>query len=347
MAAIFFIGILNLYSATYNQSTSGLYKAQMLYFILSMMVGFAVSLINSKNFYRIAYYFYAINVFLLILVLVLGKVGMGAQRWLSFGVIRFQPSEFMKLSLVFVLARWFSGNSPYDEISFKQLVVPGVLTFIPAILIIAQPDLGTGLILLLIFSMIIYYRKLKWSAIFKVVLLAALAGSVMYKFGLKEYQRKRIQTFINPYQDAKGSGYNAIQSEIAIGSGRIFGKGYLKSSQASLNFLPENHTDFVFSIFNEEHGLFGSILLIMLYCILFLRFLWLARSVTNVFDSVFCVGLMAIFFWHTFINMAMVSGLLPIVGLPLPFMSYGGSSLITFGICIGLATSISNSRSIF
>mgnify|MGYP000571925408 FL=1 len=169
----------------------------------------------------------------------------------------------------------------------------------------------------------------------------------MYNFGLKEYQRKRIRTFINPYEDAKGSGYNAIQSQIAIGSGRFFGKGFKNSSQASLNYLPENHTDFVFSIFNEEHGLFGSIVLIALYSVLMLRFIWLSGSVLRIYDSIMAIGVMSIFFWHTFINMCMVMGLMPIVGLPLPFMSYGGSSMLTFGICIGLATSLSNSRNIF
>lgn len=177
--------------------------------------------------------------------------------------------------------------------------------------------------------------------------IAILSGSLMYKFGLKEYQRRRIHTFVDPQADAKGSGYNAIQSEIAIGSGQLFGKGFMKSSQASLNYLPENKTDFVFSIFNEEHGLFGSIFLIILYIILFYRFIWLAQSVLKVYDSIVSIGIMSVFFWHTFINMGMVTGLLPIVGLPLPLMSYGGSSLLTFGVCLGVATSISNSRTIF
>jgi rod shape determining protein RodA len=154
-------------------------------------------------------------------------------------------------------------------------------------------------------------------------------------------------TFLNPKLELKGIGYNANQSKIAIGSGQFFGKGFQKSSQASLNYLPENHTDFVFSIFNEEHGLFGSIVLISLYLFLFFRFLRLASSVSNPFDSILVVGIMAIFFCHTIINMSMVTGLMPIVGIPLPLMSYGGSNLLTIGICCGIATSISNSRTIF
>ena len=210
-----------------------------------------------------------------------------------------------------------------------------------------QPDLGTGLLLILIFLVISFYKRLRWKSIGILAVIGIVAGLLMYNFGLKDYQKRRILTFMNPQADAKGSGYNAIQSQIAIGSGRFWGKGWKNSSQASLNYLPENHTDFVFSIFNEEHGLFGSIVLISLYLVLFLRFVWLSTSVLRFYDSVLAIGIMSIFFWHTFVNMCMVMGLMPIVGLPLPFMSYGGSSVITFAICIGMATSLSNSRNLF
>ena len=169
----------------------------------------------------------------------------------------------------------------------------------------------------------------------------------MYQYGLKDYQKRRITAFLNPDEDARGSGYNAIQSKISIGSGKFWGKGWMKSSQASLNYLPENHTDFIFSIYNEEMGFVGSLFLISLYSILLYRLLWLASKVPRIFDSIVVVGIMSLFFWHIFINMGMVMGLIPIVGLPLPFMSYGGSGLMTFGICNGLATSISNSRNLF
>jgi rod shape determining protein RodA len=218
---------------------------------------------------------------------------------------------------------------------------------IPAIMVILQPDLGTGMLLIFIFSMMIFYKRLRWKTIATLGVISILSGVLMYNFGLREYQRKRILTFIDPYQDAKGSGYNAIQSEIAIGSGRLFGKGFKNSSQASLNYLPENHTDFVFAIFNEEHGFFGSVFLIILYLVFFMRMIWLASSVQRFYDSVLVIGVMSIFFWHAFINMAMVSGLLPIVGIPLPLMSYGGSSMLTFGVGVGMATSISNSRNFF
>ena len=348
--AIFIIGIINLYSATNASGISPLasiYKSQIMWYGVSVFVGFIISLVNSKNFFRYSYATYFFIAFLLVLVLLLGHKGMGAQRWLLIGPLRLQPSEIMKIALILALARWFSRHNPMATMGLKDLIVPGIMTILPMLLIIMEPDLGTGLLLLLIFSIIAFYRRLRWKTIGIIIIMAVVSGSVMYKFGLKEYQRKRIITFINPTADAKGSGYNAIQSKIAIGSGQLFGKGFKKSSQVSLNYLPENHTDFVFSIFNEEHGFFGSMVLISLYVVLLFRFLTLAKSLDNVFDSIVTVGLMAIFFWHTLINMGMVMGLLPIVGLPLPYMSYGGSSLLTFGICCGIATSISNSKNIF
>ncbi len=348
--AIFIIGIINLYSATHLSDKvrlQNIYQLQIGWFLLSMFVAFIISLINAKNFVRYAYPIFFFNTFLLLLVLILGKIGMGAQRWLVIGPIRVQPSELMKVSLVLGLARWFKQNCAEGETGLKELVIPTILTIIPTVLIVLEPDLGTGLILMLIFLVIAFYRKLRWKTIAIISLVAVIGGSVMYQFGLKEYQKKRIITFLNPQADAKGSGYNAIQSKIAIGSGQFFGKGFTNSSQVALNYLPENHTDFVFSIFNEEHGFFGSLVLIALYGLLFFRFLSLAKSVNTMFESIVLIGLVSIFFWHTFVNMGMVMGLMPIVGLPLPYMSYGGSSLLTFGICIGIATSISNSKNIF
>lgn len=350
MLVIFIIGVLNLYSATHahtSMSMQNLYKSQLLWFVLANLTAFIVSIFPPKSLFRISYWVYAANVFLLILVLVMGQKGMGAQRWLVIGGFRLQPSELMKISVALALARYYAKNSPEKELYLRDLIIPFIITFIPTVLIVLQPDLGTGLLLILIFLVITFYKRLRWKTIGILALIGLVSGTAMYKFGLKEYQRKRILTFIDPQADAKGSGYNAIQSQIAIGSGRLMGKGFKKSSQASLNYLPENHTDFVFSIFNEEHGFFGSIVLIALYIILMMRFIWLSGSVLRFYDSVLAIGLMSIFFWHTFINMCMVMGLMPIVGLPLPFMSYGGSSILTFGICIGMATSLSNGRNLF
>jgi rod shape determining protein RodA len=350
MSAIFLVGILNLYSATHSQTGEGLdalYKSQLMWFFFSVSVAVAISFLNPKTFERFSYVAYVLTLFLVFLVMLMGKVGMGAQRWLVLGPIRMQPSEFMKMGLVLAMARYFTRVNPERELGFKELILPGIIVMVPAVMVILQPDLGTGMLLLFIFSMMIFYKRLKWKTIATLGVIGLVSGVLMYNFGLREYQRKRILTFIDPYQDAKGSGYNAIQSEIAIGSGRLFGKGFKNSSQASLNYLPENHTDFVFAIFNEEHGFFGSVFLIILYLVFFMRMIWLASSVQRFYDSVLVVGIMSIFFWHAFINMAMVSGLLPIVGIPLPLMSYGGSSMLTFGVGVGMATSISNSRNFF
>ena len=347
---IFIIGIVNLYSATHASASPRLvniYKVQIVFFVISFFTGMVISFIRPKNFVQHSWTIYMINIVLLGLVLILGDKGMGAQRWIVIGSVRFQPSEIMKVSLVLVLARWYSKNNADGALSFANLIIPFVLTLIPAYLIIKEPDLGTGILILLIFFTISFYRKMTWRSLGILALVGSLSGLLMYHFALEKYQKKRVLTFLNPELDRKGAGYNAIQSKIAIGSGRFMGKGFQKSSQASLNYLPENHTDFVFSIFNEEHGFFGAIFLICLYLILMYRFIWLSTAVNQIYDSIVAIGIMSIFFWHVFINMGMVMGILPIVGLPLPLMSYGGSSMMTFGICCGIATSISNSRNMF
>ena len=347
---IFSIGVLNLYSGTYsdiNSNLSGLYLRQLLLFGIALFVGFIISFIRPKSLFRYSYVFYIINLILLVLVLFVGDKGMGARRWLALGPIRIQPSELMKISVILTLARWYSRRNPHLPIGFRELLIPFIVVIIPTILIVIEPDLGTGLVILLVFGTITFYRNLKWKTLIVLCALGVVAGTTMYQFGLKQYQRDRIASFLDPTADVKGSGYNAHQSKIAIGSGQFFGKGFKKSSQASLHYLPENHTDFVFSVFNEEHGFFGSLVLITLYAILFFRFIWLSSVVIGIYESIIVIGIMSIFFWHTLINMFMTMGLLPIVGLPLPLISYGGSSLLTFGICLGMATGISNSRILF
>lgn len=345
---IFLIGIINLYSATHASPTvSHLYKNQILWFILSLFVGVGISFVSTKTYYRNAYLIYFLCLLLVAGVLFFGHQGMGAKRWLLLGPFRLQPSEIMKVGLVLILARWFAKRHAESTLGFKELLIPALFAGVPALLIILGPDLGTGFVTLLVFFTIIFFKRLKWKTLGVIMILGALSGTLMYQFGLKEYQRNRIVAFLDPSADARGSGYNAIQSKIAIGSGQLFGKGLKNSSQASLQYLPENHTDFIFSVYNEEHGFFGAIFLIALFLILMYRFLWLAVSVNRLFDSIVIIGLLSIFFWHTAINMAMVMGLMPVVGLPLPFLSYGGSSLMTFSICCGIATSISNSRNFF
>ena len=344
MIVISIFGILNIYSSTHASSNLRLvniYKSQILWVSVATVVAFIVSAFKPRFIAKMAYPAYFFNLFLLVLVLVLGEKGMGAQRWLVLGPFRLQPSELMKISLVLAVSKWIVTHKAESSLGLKDLLMPGILVMFPMAFIIKQPDLGTSLILLIVTSIMFFYKRLRWKSIFILIITGLIGGGVVYKFGLKEYQKKRILTFIDPYSDAKGAGYNAIQSAIAIGSGKMTGKGYMKSTQASLAFLPENHTDFVFSVFNEEHGFVGAIFLLLVYLIFLSRFVWIATSTPKMFDSLVTVGLMSIFFVHIFVNMGMVMGLMPIVGLPLPFMSYGGSSLLTFGLCIGIVTSIS------
>ncbi|MGB0452615.1 MAG: rod shape-determining protein RodA [Bacteriovoracaceae bacterium] len=348
--AIFIMGVINLHSATHastSQRMANLYLSQIGWFSISLFAGIILSFIHPKNFFRFSWAIYAFNILLLVLVLILGDKGMGAQRWLVIGPVRIQPSELTKVCVILALARYFAKHEAERALGLFQLIKPFIIAIIPAVLIIVEPDLGTGLLVLLIFFFIAFYRKLRWKTIGVLMILGVISGIGMYNFGLKEYQKRRVESFFNPGQDLRGSDYNRNQSRIAIGSGKFRGKGFKKSSQASLNFLPENHTDFVFSIFNEEHGFIGSLFLLGLYLVLFIRFIVLAGTVNRMFESIVVVGLLSVFFWHTIINMGMVMGMLPVVGLPLPLMSYGGSSLLTFGIICGIATSISNYRNFF
>lgn len=347
MLIISTIGVLNIYSSTHaslNERLLTIYKSQIAWVGLATVIALVCSVISPKFILKMAYPAYIGSVLLLVLVLLFGKVGMGAQRWIGIGPFRVQPSEFMKISLVLALAKWFSSKNLYDELKIKDLILPSIFIIIPMALIVKQPDLGTSLILLIVSSLMFFYKRLTMKSIAILAIIGILGGGIVYKFGLKNYQKDRIHTFIDPYADAQGAGYNAIQSAIAIGSGKFTGKGYMKSTQASLAFLPENHTDFVFSVLSEEHGFLGAISLIIVYLIFLSRFLWISTKTTRMFDSQVVMGLMFIFFVHIFVNMGMVMGLMPIVGLPLPFMSYGGSSLLTFGICIGICTSLSNHK---
>lgn len=350
MVLIAVIGILNIYSSTHASSSIRLvniYKSQILWVSIALVVAVTTSAFKPTFLLKIAYPAYLFNLLLLVLVLLLGKKGMGAQRWLVLGPFRLQPSELMKISLVLAVSKWIVTNRLEDSLRIKDLILPGVFILIPMMMIIKQPDLGTSLILLIVSSIMFFYKRLKWKSILILALTGMIGGGVVYKFGLKDYQKKRILTFIDPYSDARGAGYNAIQSAIAIGSGQVSGKGYMKSTQASLAFLPENHTDFVFSVFNEEHGFIGAVVLLFIYLMFLARFIWITINTPKMFDSLVVIGIMAIFFVHIFVNMGMVMGLMPIVGLPLPFMSYGGSSLLTFGLCIGIVTSVSNNRNTY
>jgi len=348
--AVFTIGILNLYSATFQETTGRgmtFYKLQSMWFGVGSALAIVILLVHYKMLSRFAYPIYFFNLALLVLVLMAGKATMGGRRWIGFGSFGIQPSEFMKLSLVIALAKYFETEKLTSGYRLRDLWLPFMMVMIPAGLIMVQPDLGTAMILMLVFASTMLFIKVDKRSLIILAIIGAVTLPVAYKYGLKQYQRQRIVSFINPMSDPKGSGYNSIQSMIAIGSGKFMGKGFKRGTQSQLNFLPEHHTDFIFSVFSEEHGFLGALVLLSLYTLFFLTGLNIAYVSHDKFGTLLALGIMTIFFWHIFINMGMVCGILPIVGVPLPFMSYGGSSLITSLMGIAILTNISNKRFMF
>ncbi len=349
MVLIFGIGISNLMSATGVQDKSlGLYKTQLIYFSSGLFVIAAiVLLVHYSILSRFAYAIYFANLILLVLVLVLGRASLGAQRWIGFGAFRIQPSEFMKLSMVICLSKYFENDKTIGGYGFRDLILPALLVAVPAGLIMLQPDLGTAMIILLAFGSMMLFIRIQPRTLLILATCAAIVAPLAYRYGLKPYQRQRIITFVNPMSDPKGAGYNSIQSMIAVGSGQLTGKGWAKGTQSQLNFLPEHHTDFIFSVFAEEWGFLGAMVLVSLYLTFLVNGLSIAYQANDKFGLMLAFGICTIFFWHTVVNLGMVMGLLPIVGVPLPFMSYGGSSLLTSMIGVAILTNIANKKFMF
>ena len=283
---------------------------------------------------------------LLILVLIVGKVTSGSQRWLNLGFISFQPSELTKISLVILLAKFFSEQQKIGGYRLRDLWQPFIYVGMAGVLILNEPDLGTALLLILVFVSIIIFVRMDWKS-FAIMIASALSLAPFIWFHLKDYQKMRILTFLRPDMDPLGSGYHINQSKIAIGSGQLLGKGFMQGTQTRLHFLPEQHTDFAFSVFSEEWGFIGSILLLLLYLFLVLWGLNIAKNSKDRFGSVLAVGIVAIVFWQVIINVAMATGMLPVVGIPLVLFSYGGSSLVSTMAALGLLMNISMRRFIF
>ena len=311
--------------------------SQLLKILLGMVIFFFVSFSNIKTWIKSAYFIYAIVLILIVLVTFIGDVGMGAQRWLSLGFINIQPSEFIKIALVLALARYFAWQNSVELSQFKNYLIPIIMMLVPFVLICAQPDLGTAVSMGMITVGMFYIvgANKKWFLIAGILTL--LAAPVIWYGGLHDYQRNRIITFINPELDAKGSGYQINQAKIAFGSGGIVGKGYLSGTQAQQSFLPEKQTDFIFTMMGEEFGFVGAFMLLMIYTFIVIMLFWAAKTCRNRFGQLICFGFMLNFFIYYFINISMVLGILPTVGVPLPLMSFGGSSLISllfgFGLC--------------
>ena len=342
------IGILNLYSITSHWEVSGtpVYLKQTFWLLIGLVLMITIAFIEYRFYSDFAYIIYTVSVFLLLVVLSYGIITSGAQRWVRIGFINFQPSELVKISFILALAKFFHRPPGREGYSLKHLAFPFLLLMTPMILILKQPDLGTAIILLLIFFSVLLFVKIRWSSLLAISIVGASILPLVWRF-LKEYQKKRIVTFFNPELDPLGAGYHLIQSKIAVGSGGILGKGFMKGTQCKLGFLPEQQTDFIFSVLGEEWGLIGSLLVVLLYFSLIMWGLRIAVQAKDRFGAVISFGVVAMFFWHVFINIAMVLGLMPVVGIPLPLLSYGGSFLVSTLIGIGLLLNVSMRRYLF
>jgi len=312
-------------------------QKQIIWIIVSWFVLIVFSLINYRIYFGLSYILYPLNLALLVSVYFFGEEAMGAQRWLSVLGITFQPSELSKIAIILILARIFSQAKKHNFI--KGFLLPLALTFLNAFLIFKQPDLGTALIILLMFITLGLCSKLNKLYFIILIFFAAIASPIALVH-LQEYQKKRLMVFINPNADPLGSGYTIIQSKIAIGSGKAFGKGFLSGTQNQFNFLPERHTDFIFTVIAEEWGFFGSLLLLMIYWILIKKIIQTTRNFRDTFAYFLSIGIGLLFFLHVFINIGMTLGILPVVGLPLIFLSYGGTNLLTVFILLGIFVNI-------
>ena len=337
-----FVGLVMIYSATYGDDDR-IFISHFSKICLGLSIMIAVSLIDLNFIKKHAYLFYLIGIILLIFATFYGIVGKGSRRWLNLGGLVFQPSELIKILVIITLAKFFDEKKIQSARDYIFLILPIFLILSPFFLILIQPDLGTAMVVLLLGLIIFFISGISWK--FFGILSLFFIGTAPYIWGsLKEYQQKRILTLFDPESDPLGSGYHIIQSQIAVGSGGIFGKGWTKGSQSHLDFLPEKHTDFIFSMLGEEFGFLGTISVIGLICLItYLTYSIASKSFSDNFNKMVGYGIISNYFFVSMINMSMVIGILPVVGLPLPLVSYGGSSMISYFIGFGIILSIDRS----
>ncbi|MDP2831159.1 MAG: rod shape-determining protein RodA [Candidatus Omnitrophota bacterium] len=350
------LGVLSIYSSTSQKEGAlwqEIYKRQLLWIMIGLVFFFLLSRFNYRKLWDANYFIYGAALFFLLLVFGLGVTRMGAQRWLRIAWFNFQPSEFAKLAMIIFLARYFSRKS-IDDTSlssgkfgiFQGIILPFIFVSIPMFLIIEQPDLGSGLMLMLIFVGLLYLTHVRLKYIFMLLAALILPLPFFWHF-LHDYQKQRLLVFLNPNIDPLGAGYTIIQSRIAIGSGGFFGRGWLRGSQSQLYFLPESHTDFIFATFSEQWGFLGSALLILMYYLIIRQGFIIAQRTQDAFGRLLAYGISLLLTLQVFINIAMNLGLAPVVGLPLPMMSYGGSSVLITFVALGILVNIDRTRNVF
>jgi len=350
------IGIMSIYSSASRKEGElweTLCQRQIIWVIIGLLAFWFFSNFNYRWLWDWTYFIYGIVIFLLLLVFILGIVRLGAQRWLKLMWFNFQPSETAKLITILFLAKYFSRKS-VDDVALKAskfglwraLILPFIFVGIPMFLIIEQPDLGSGAIVFLIFFIMLYLSNVKLRFIIIFLAILGLLIPLGWNF-LRDYQRDRIMVFLNPNIDPLGAGYTVIQSKIAIGSGGFFGKGWLSGTQSQLKFLPESHTDFIFATFSEEWGLLGGVVLMGLYFFIIFQGIRTAQRTRDHYGSLLALGITLMFCIQACVNIAMTMGLAPVVGLPLPLMSYGGSSVLVTFIGLGIVANVSKTRAVF
>jgi len=348
VVALGVIGVTVLYSAAASEPV---YLQRMLcikqatWILIGLAIACTSPFFNYKKLEGWAVAIYAVSIALLVCVLLWGKSAGGARRWLSLGPVAMQPSELAKIAVVLILARYYNKHADMEGLGIKKIIIPILLTLVPFLLVVKQPDLGTALMIALVAASVTVFMKIEKRALYTLACMSAILAAAGWFFFLKGYQKERILTFLNPERDTLGAGYHVIQSKIAIGSGMIFGKGFMQGTQNALSFLPEQYTDFVFSVMAEEWGFVGSIVVLILYLLIIIWGLSIGYQCRDNFGIIMSVGITSIVFWHVAVNVGMVMGLLPVVGVPLPLISYGGSSVITFMIGIALLLNISMRRS--
>lgn len=349
------LGVISIYSSTLEKQGpwQNMYQRQMIWIAAGVCLYFFFSRFNYRKLWDWMYFIYGLTVFLLLLVYLLGIIRLGAQRWLKLAWFNMQPSEIAKLIVLVFLARYFSRKA-VDTVSlknrslgmFRAFILPFIFVAIPAGLVIEQPDLGSGLLLFILFFVMAFLSNIKMR--YLALVLCVLAGCFPFAWqALRGYQKERIMVFLNPNVDPLGAGYTILQAKIAIGSGGFFGKGWLSGTQSQLRFLPESHTDFIFSSFTEEWGFAGGCILIILYFLLIREAFKAAAKTADDFGKLLALGIAALLLIQTSINIAMNLGIAPVVGIPLPLMSYGGSSLLTTFIALGILANIHKTRAVF